>query len=85
MLAAPGKEVGTRTLCFLKFLICYALIPHHKANYAHCFTSIMLSLYSIVQVSTHHKSVSLLFMIDLATHFYAQDRQVTITLDLIAH
>ena len=45
---------------------------HHKANYAHCFTPIMLSLHSIVQVSTHHKPVSLLFMIALATHFYAQ-------------
>ena len=28
---------------------------------------------------------SLLFMIALATHFYAQDRQATTTLDLIAH
>ena len=30
---------------------------HHKTNYAHCFIPIMLLLYSIVQVSTHHKPV----------------------------
>ena len=55
----PALLVGTRTLCFLKFLLCFALILHDKANYAHCFTPIMLSLYGIVQVSTHHKPVSL--------------------------
>ena len=66
-------------------IMLYALIPQHKANYAHCFTPIMLSLYGIVQVSSHHKPVSLLLMIALATYFYAQNRQVTITLDLISH
>ena len=68
-------ELGT---CFLKFLLRSAPIPQHKVNYAYCFTPIMLSLYSIVQVSTHHKPVSLgnlLFMVAIATHFYAQDRR----------
>ena len=42
----------------------------HKTNNARCFIPIMLSLYSVVQVSTHHKPG---FMIASATHFYAQD------------
>ena len=66
---------------FLKFLLYYALIPQHKANYAHCFIPIMLSSYNIYITNLF----SLLVMITLATHFCAQDRQATTTLDLIAH
>ena len=43
-------QVGTCTLCFLNFLLCYALIPNIKQI-------ILCSFYSIVQVSTHHKPV----------------------------
>ena len=35
--------IGTRTLCFLKFLLCYALIPNTKPIYAQLFVPIMLS------------------------------------------
>ena len=35
--------LGTRTLCFLKFLLRYALIPNTKPIYAQFFVPIMLS------------------------------------------
>ena len=64
-----------------KFLLCYALIPQHRANYAHCFTPIMSLLYSIVQVSTHHKPVSFrkfgLYDSFSYKFLYAQDRPYT--------
>ena len=37
--ACLGTSLGTRTLCFLKFLVCYALIPNTKLPY---YASIML-------------------------------------------
>ena len=45
---AQARGRDTHMLCSLKFLLCYALIPQHKTNYAHCFASTMLSLYSTV-------------------------------------
>ena len=62
----------------LKFLLCYAPILQGEAHYAYCFTRIILLIYSIVQVSTHHniQFVKTLALYDSFTrHFYAQERR----------
>ena len=50
--SSPASR-DTHIMLFIAPIMLY----QHKANYDHCFTPIMLSLYSIVQVSTHHKPV----------------------------
>ena len=33
-----ARHIGSRTLCFIYFLLCYLFIPDNFTNYAQCFS-----------------------------------------------